>query len=133
MKQKTVLGTVLLALGLVVVASSLPASHRMSQDEMASVLGGVCKATCKSNQLCGGEAAVCDGNCTGADQGTKCGHDKLDTSTIWYCGPLIENGGGCNLSGQTSKAGKTCKCDSEQKCKDLVAEFCNYYASCATD
>lgn len=76
--------------------------------DMKEVVGGSSKKTCKSETACSG----CNGNCTGSDDGTSCG--QKSSTKKWHCGPLVENGGGCNLDDDSGKAlGTDCECENE--------------------
>jgi len=123
-----------LAIATAILTMGICSPDSIGKRDLEKIRGGVCKKTCQTNSLCDGEAAACDGNCTGAAQGTSCGWDNLETVQAWYCGPEIAGGGGCNLSAQQTMKGYLCKCNNNSVCEAEASwQNCQYYSSCGVD
>jgi hypothetical protein len=97
--------------------------------DVKDLVGGLeCKPTCKSYAACAG----CNGNCTGAANGTICG--KFGTSTIFYCSAPVPGGSGCNLGPVGDRYGTNCQCDKQACGEGSGNVICaNGVKSCSLD
>ena len=107
--------------------ASIPLSY-CTASELSTIYGGACVQVCESFDPCDG----CNGNCTGASDGTKCGKDEGQTA--WKCKDA-ESGGGCSLGTSYTRYGKNCKCTNEECNVELfTSENCGSQpASCSTN
>lgn len=128
--QIITLATMLICVFLSALYSAMPVAYGAS--DLDEFYGGECKRVCKKAGGC--TSAGCDGNCTGADNGTGCGDMADDIDDSWYCSEPIAGGGGCNLGSSASGSYDDCKCNN-QVCGKFAGTggTCTMVPSCDAD